>query len=80
MKMANEYDDVCTVIEVIMELLYLQKFSTVFSWSLQNLTRVAYIVKLWRGKRWFSTIKLRMLLFMYLLELNQIQPSHYTDF
>ena len=29
MKMANEYDDVCTVLEVIMGLLYLQKFSTV---------------------------------------------------
>ena len=72
MKMANEYDDVCTVLEVIMELLYIQKFSTAFSWHLQNLTRVAYIVKLWHGKRWFSTIKLRMLLFMYLLELNQI--------
>lgn len=30
MKMANEYDDVCTVLEVIMGLLYLQEFSTVF--------------------------------------------------
>lgn len=30
MKMANEYDDVCTVLEVIIGVLYLQKFSTVF--------------------------------------------------
>lgn len=30
MKMADEYDDVCTVLEVIIGVLYLQKFSTVF--------------------------------------------------
>ena len=30
MKMANEYDDVCTVLEVIIGVLYLQKLSTVF--------------------------------------------------
>lgn len=30
MKMANEYDDVCTALEVIIGVLYLQKFSTVF--------------------------------------------------
>lgn len=30
MKMGNEYDDVCTVFEVIIGVLYLQKFSTVF--------------------------------------------------
>lgn len=28
MKMANEYDDMCTALEVIIGVLYLQKFST----------------------------------------------------
>lgn len=30
MKMADEYDDVCTVLEVIIGVLYLQKFSSFF--------------------------------------------------
>lgn len=51
-----------------------------FLWCRQNLAKAAYTVNWWHEKRWFSTIKLQKLLFMYLLELNQIQPSHYTDF
>lgn len=46
MKMANEYDDVCTALEVIIGVLYLQKFSTVFVWCLWNLAGTASAVKL----------------------------------
>lgn len=46
MKMANEYDDMCTALEVIIGVLYLQKFYTVFVWCLRNLAGTASAVKL----------------------------------